>query len=762
MVSVEDVGVFGRPAAVAVEKVGRRLIDSGLGRDDSLLTPGRPIWTTEYLAELQRDYVNRPTLGSGGLIEKLDAQLATTSSGAVQLFAELLVVNILPIRNVGGQLKLQQVQAVLDRCDSPVAIPDDVKHALLGGYAFHGGPAYGGNKPHQLAYFIAVAQHFKSLTDQRRVDALAEPLIFRTEVDTVETGQWAQRQALLYLAFPDFFLPIVSRGQRRLIRDTFAPDYLDHAGGDLDEDLHQIYEVMVDQHGVVDFYRSPWLEKWQEPATPADATPTDEVRHAWRVHGSNVKGQDMVPIWRNKGTVSLAASLLRHIEPDIPKDELKGFVEEDYRSSGYAQRQEKLDEFYAFLARMHPEDLVVTVSQGQVYFGTITGSAEFVKSSDQRSNLRRTVRWYPRSLLLTQLPPEVAGRLSAQGEVLDLTQHLDTLSALAEHRQPPKKSGSLNLPDATDELATRLNVPIEWLQECIDLLRDRPQLIFYGPPGTGKTYLAQELAGHLTTGANVKIVQFHPAYTYEDFFEGYRPKEHGAGQVGFTLTPGPLRSLVDKAKDNPDAVYVLIIDEINRGNLAKVFGELYFLLEYRDKTIDLLYSADNTEPFSLPKNILIIGTMNTADRSIALVDAAMRRRFAFLPLHPSESPTNGILRKWLAATHRPSDVADLLEALNSRIDDSDFKIGPSYFMRPAVHEAGEKGLERVWRTAILPLLEEHHYGDGTDVRSRYGLDAIRQVVKNKAAAGAVPLAAAEPAPSPSESADDGTTTAAAD
>jgi 5-methylcytosine-specific restriction protein B len=121
--------------------------------------------------------------------------------------------------------------------------------------------------------------------------------------------------------------------------------------------------------------------------------------------------------------------------------------------------------------------------------------------------------------------------------------------------------------------------------------------------------------------------------------------------------------------------------------------------------------------------------MNTADRSIALVDAAMRRRFAFLPLHPSESPTNGVLRKWLKVKNHPVEVADLLEVLNARIEDPDFKIGPSYFMRPAVHDAGDKGLERVWRTAILPLLEEHHYGDGTDVRARYGLDAIRKALE---------------------------------
>ena len=389
----ENVGVFGRREAATVEKVGRRLIDSGFGQDDSLLTPGQSIWTSEHLTELQHDYVNRPNVGSGGLIEKLNQQFETTSSGAVQLFAELLILNTLPIENLSGQLKLKQVTTVLERCDPPVVIPGDVEQGLLQGRAFNGGPAFGGNKPKQLAYLIAVAQHFKTLSEQRTIDALGEPMIFRSEVDTVESGQVAQRLSLLYLAFPDYFLPIVSPRQRLLIRDAFAPEYLGHAVGDVDEDLHNIYEAIMDEHGVVDLYVSPWLEKWHKPKV-IPPEPTGEVQHAWRVHGSNVKGQDMVPIWRKKGTVSLAASLLRHVEPDVSRDELKGYVEEDYRSSGYAQRQEKLDEFYAFLARMHPGDLVVTVSQGQVYFGIITGDPEFVKSSDERSNLRRTVKWY--------------------------------------------------------------------------------------------------------------------------------------------------------------------------------------------------------------------------------------------------------------------------------------------------------------------------------------------------------------------------------
>lgn len=190
---------------------------------------------------------------------------------------------------------------------------------------------------------------------------------------------------------------------------------------------------------------------------------------------------------------------------------------------------------------------------------------------------------------------------------------------------------------------------------------------------------------------------------------------------------GPFRKIVDQARANPSEPHFLVIDEINRANLAKVFGELYFLLEYRDRTIDLLYSSGDEGPaFSMPSNIYVIGTMNTADRSIALVDAAMRRRFAFLSLHPVDERLDLVLRAWLRDRGLPEDRADLLVALNERIADHDFKIGPSYLMSPAV--ADDTGLDRIWRTSILPLLEEHHVGDGIDVRARYGLPALRRVL----------------------------------
>ncbi len=273
-------------------------------------------------------------------------------------------------------------------------------------------------------------------------------------------------------------------------------------------------------------------------------------------------------------------------------------------------------------------------------------------------------------------------------------------------------------------LADDLHLPVDFLQEIHTLLEDKKQVIFQGPPGTGKTYVAQALAKHLAgSQERVTLVQFHPSYAYEDFVQGFRPALRD-GQPGFELRAGPLLRAAEQARKEPGSKHLLVIDEINRGTIAKVFGELYFLLEYRDSEMQLQYSD---EPFSLPGNLYIIGTMNTADRSIALVDLALRRRFYFVEFHPDQKPVKCVLGCWLEANglDHVAWVADVVKLANEKLQvkqDRHAAIGPSYFMKPGLDEAA---VERIWKHSVLPYIEERLFVEGEGL-GEFRLDALRR------------------------------------
>ena len=289
--------------------------------------------------------------------------------------------------------------------------------------------------------------------------------------------------------------------------------------------------------------------------------------------------------------------------------------------------------------------------------------------------------------------------------------------------KPPPSKETAQPPLDLGKLAHELLYQEEELRTIEKLLDDKRQVIFQGPPGTGKTYAARQLARFLA-GSNdrVTLVQFHPSYAYEDFVQGYRPTLQGR-QAGFTLRGGPLLTAATAARDEPDAPHFLIIDEINRGNLAKVFGELYFLLEYRNERTTLQYASAEDEPFSLPENLYIIGTMNTADRSIALVDLALRRRFHFVEFHPDKAPVEGLLGRWLAKNAPPAMawVADVMRRANSKLDDRHAAIGPSYFMK---EDLDEEKVRLIWEHNVLPYVEEHLYGE-THRLAEFDLDKLR-------------------------------------
>ena len=209
------------------------------------------------------------------------------------------------------------------------------------------------------------------------------------------------------------------------------------------------------------------------------------------------------------------------------------------------------------------------------------------------------------------------------------------------------------------------------------------------------------------------VVQFHPAYSYEDFIQGLRPKAVEGGGIEYPMIAGRFLECCKEAERTSDP-YVLVIDEINRANLARVFGELMYLLEYRDENIPLAGGST----LKVPANLYIIGTMNTADRSIALVDHALRRRFAFIELEPNYD--------YLAQFHEESDfgpkaehLVSLLKEINEAIGDKHYALGTSFFLATAL----EHSLEDIWLMEIEPYLEEFFF-DKPDTVTRFRWEAV--------------------------------------
>ncbi len=280
----------------------------------------------------------------------------------------------------------------------------------------------------------------------------------------------------------------------------------------------------------------------------------------------------------------------------------------------------------------------------------------------------------------------------------------DALALIGPEPNPPVQ------PRYTPEdFAAETRFAKDRIQDWERKIRRKKHIIFQGPPGTGKTFVAERMARMLLSDSvgYADTVQFHPSYAYEDFMQGIHPQVED-GELTYRIQAGRFLEFCKEArKRDAETPCVLIIDEINRANLSRVFGELMYLLEYRNKAIPL---AVGEEKFSIPANVYLIGTMNTADRSIALVDHALRRRFSFIDLPPDYE----VLKARLEEDGLPSEsLISTLGRINRQINDKNYELGISFFMKDGKNL--RMMLPDIWTSEIEPYLEEYFYDRPTEV-----------------------------------------------
>ncbi len=768
-----------------VYTVAERFVAETLRKDGSHFTPGTTIWSAENIEDLYERFVGNPIETQESFEDKFRRQLEGAPLETRQLAAELLYVYLLFPRNIRGYNKRRIVHEILDGTE--MEVPDDLDQVLEHGIA-NFGPALQ-NRPWQLTMLLEFFREWKTMPEREEVlsdpwrfksivfsvphykaGVQREALLHLVYPDTFEriVSQDHKRDVakhFSYLTSDD-----TQDVDRRIlgIREELAPKY----GDDFDfYDTEEVKYRWENQENEWDafvrwarkFYEWGGFDENERDYKLLVASRLAEARDALFSENGDWTQQ----LKRGFGSPNNLAHW-RQSQPFLKWCETN--TEAAARAlhalwDGTATAPERMRRF----AELLPWD-IVSGRGGRLALASVLLLAE-----DPLNNpIYRAGPLYTAKNLLGY---PLAGNEVDEGELyeqavefidrfteeaasrgLDLRDRLDAQSLIWcvskwQAANEPVTSWSENerraflkyrgepveddLEDKEDEspldedvekdglalLAQELLLNYDYLSRIDRLLRDKRQIIFYGPPGTGKTFVARRLAGLYGegSGGSSLLVQFHPSYSYEDFVEGYRPRSVG-GQPGFALVDGPLKNLAREASKNRDAKYVLVIDEVNRANLTKVMGELYFLLEYRGESVTLQYSGGD---FSLPENLWIICTMNTADRSIALVDAALRRRFYFAPFFPDEPPVTGLLRRWLERQdHSLLWVADVMDEANRRLGDRQVAIGPSYFLR---EDLTEEWVEIIWEHAVLPYLSEQFF-DEEERLAEFDLLILRSAV----------------------------------
>jgi 5-methylcytosine-specific restriction protein B len=378
---------------------------------------------------------------------------------------------------------------------------------------------------------------------------------------------------------------------------------------------------------------------------------------------------------------------------------------------------------FDFAHTMHPGDIVYAKRGRQTFVGRgiVEGEYRHDSSRSELTNVRR-VRWTARGEWPSpdKLPMKTLTEWTAFPALLEKIEGLVTeVSAGYGKPLPPAKPAAERQPYSVDDALDGLFMRRDEFTRLVDNWRKKKNLILQGAPGVGKTFVARRLAYALMgykDPTRVRTVQFHQSYGYEDFVQGYRPSGSG-----FILREGVFLNFCARALEDPSEQYVFIIDEINRGNLSRILGELMLLIEPDKRSpewaVKLAYAEKAEERFYVPSNVFILGMMNTADRSLAVVDYALRRRFAFATILPAfgESAFRAYLLNCGVVEALADQLIDRMMALNAAIaaDTTNlgrgYCIGQSFFTPVGDGEHGLHWYNKVVETEIVPLLEEYWF-----------------------------------------------------
>ena len=762
-------------------------VEAALRTDGSLFAPGESIWSSRWLGELRQRFLDHPDESNARFLEKLEAQLEDSPPEIYQLMGELLFFYFLIVSTRNSTNEQRVINQVLEWSPTPISVPGELVDALTPGLVNPGQNFHSG-RPFQIGYLIEFVERWKEKRPDEQHRLLDHPwefrdfavgLDFRSELlKGAPNRPRTQRESLLHLVFPDTFEPIVSVDHKAEIAKTFA-NLVAAPEEDIDRRLAQIRPAIEAEYGYGDisflsFYTPELRVRWDDNYKPdlwdlfvgrakqyveTGQLEKNEIEYKVEMGHKLAAAREAVLAgtedWGRLVKGGIAGNLIHPIEQskfrdwiDESPDEVLPALRELWESDD-ADVGERIRSFCARFPRQVSSGAGVRATAVSVLLmGLDAGDYPPFRVRLFEKAYERTGYALPEpqsgEAALYEHALEFLDRFmqEASERNLPLRHRLDAQSVVWGISSPdtedpddqPVPARDLWSPSDIGVLARELLWEGAGLQKIIDGLKDKRQAIFQGPPGTGKTYVAKRIAEWCRDrGGDFEIIQFHPSYSYEDFVEGFRPTLTDAGQAGFKLTEGPLRRIAAKAAENPGSTFVLVIDEINRGNVAKVLGELYFLLEYRDESVSLQYSGDR---FSLPENLWFIGTMNTTDRSIALVDAALRRRFYFFGFFPDEPPVRGLLGRWLEVNQPDARwVAGLVELANRKLEDRHLGIGPSYFLKKD-QPLSDARVRFIWEQAVIPYIEDQCFGDETRLkefvydRLKRELDGLRPEPEN--------------------------------